>query len=192
LTNKTLSNNKDSSNLNQPNNIPHWKRDLIFEDNILRLDVNLKKYLLAPIYILIGFTIYNTLKGFGGNRYESTLPLAAKLDFPIWLILLLALILFILINLIAKIYLAKSITNKRLIIKTKETIIDAPKYKIKFKHSKCEKYNIKVSKIYGKFFPKQYRIGTLSIKYNGDKYFYVFPIRGLDIEETIKALKHDH
>lgn len=155
-------------------------------DKILNQKLRLSKILLIPILALIGFTIYSFLRGFGNNRYESTNPASNELGFPFWLILILALILFVLINIILKIYLSKDYNqNNQIHIKLNETIIDTPLYRFTFKHKKTKYYELKISRFWGIFFPTFYRVGKLRINYKGDKYMFLFPVRNIPDEQEI-------
>lgn len=157
------------------------------KDVILNLKVRLRKILLIPILGLIGFVIYSFLRGFGHNRYESTNPASMELGFPIWLVLILALFLFVLINIILKIYLSNNYnSNNQIHIKRNETIINTPTYRLIFKNKKSKYYKLTISRFWGLFFPTFYRVGKLKINYNGDKYLFLFPIRNMIDERKIK------
>ncbi len=160
------------------------------KDVILEPKIRLRKVLIIPILAFIGFIIYSFLRGFGHNKYESTNPAAIELGFPIWLVLILALILFVIINIILKIYFSNDYNqNNNIHIKNNETIIDTPLYRLIFKNKKSQIYNLKISRFWGMFFPTFYRVGKLKIKYNGDKYLFLFPIRNMVDEQKIKERK---
>lgn len=159
------------------------------KDVILNLRTRIQKVFIIPILTFIGFVIYTLLRGFGRNRYESINPASMELGFPIWFVMILALILFVLLNIIIKIYLTNDYNQGRKIhIKGHETIIDTPTYRLTFKNRKTKYFKLTVSRFWGMFFPNFYRVGRLKISYNGDRYMFLFPIRNMFVEQEINKM----
>ena len=159
------------------------------KDVILNQKNKLLKILMIPILALIGFIIYSFLRGFGHNKYVTTNPAVIELGFPFWLVSILALVLFVIINIILKIYLTNDYSQfNQIHIKNSVTIIDTPSYRLTFKIKKSQSYRLKISRFWGVLFPTFYRVGKLKIIYNGDKYSFLFPIRNMIDEKEIMEI----
>jgi len=153
---------------------------------LLRPQTPLLKVFFIPFLAFIGFGLYVFLRGFGSNRYESTNPVSMQWGTPLWLVLILALLLFVIINLIIKIYSASDIEEGAEIrIENNKLIIERHLYQMVFDRDKLQKINISISWFWGLFFQKFYRIGKLKIKYQNDTYTFLFPVRDMDLEKTI-------
>lgn len=157
------------------------------KDILLRPKIVMLKLLLVPFLIFVGFVIYAFLRGFGRNRYETINPAVIELGLPLWIILILALMLFVIINLIIKIYNTHSTEESAGIrLNNSMLVIDRPQYKMTFKLNKSQKFKISISRFWGFMYISFYRIGKLRIKYQGDSYTFLFPVRDMDLEQKIK------
>ncbi len=160
-------------------------------DVLLRPNVRLLKVFIAPLLAFVGFVIFTFMRGFGSNKYEAVNPAIIELGAPLWIILLLALVLFWVIAFIIKIFLTRDIhPSGSVILKNNQLIVDHLHYKMTFKLKQAEYFSISISKFWGLLFPGYYRIGKVSLTYQGDSYRFLFPVRDMIVEQHIctKAL----
>jgi len=165
-------------------------RKMEIKDFTLKPKAKLMKYLILPFLAYVGFIIYTFLKGFGSSNFKSTKPMAIELGLPLWEILIIALALFVIANLFFKILFNKEEDkNSEILITKKDIIIHNSDYKMSFNRKKAKHISISISKFWGILFKKYYRVGRLKIKYQGDSYIFLFPVRDMEIESIIHAQK---
>jgi hypothetical protein len=158
-------------------------------DSILRHRIKLVKVLLIPVLCIIGYSVFVFLRGFGNNKYQSVIPPALKMECPLWLVLLFGLIFFVVISAVFWLFAAKDTeAEEKLIFSGNQLIIDRKYYKMTFKKSQLERLNISVSRFWGVFFSKFYRIGKIKFKYKGDSFYFLFPVRDMILEEKINNI----
>jgi hypothetical protein len=158
-------------------------------DSILKHRIKLAQVMFIPFLSIVGLLIYVMLRGFGNRRTQLIAPLALKMEFPLWLVLLLGLILFIIVSIVFRLFTAKDTESEgKLLFSGNQLIIDRKYYKMTFKKSKFEKFNISISRPWGLFFTKFYRIGKIRFKYMGDSFYFLFPVRDMILEEKINNI----
>jgi hypothetical protein len=159
------------------------------QDFILKQQTRLIKIIGIPILSFFAFIIYAFFRGMNGRKYEAAFPTILKLGLPLWSIFIISLIFFIFCVCIIRLFLNRDIDEStKIYIDSRGFVVDTPDYKMTFKRSKSEIYKISISRFWGLLYPKFYRIGKIKIKYEGDRYCFLFPLRNMEIEDTIKNL----
>jgi hypothetical protein len=153
---------------------------------LLNRKVQLLKTFLVPFLAIVGLVIYISLRG-SGSRHRVLEPASLRFEFPLWLILLLAFLLFMIITLVFKIMTTQSIDETSEIrIDDREIIVERPRYKMTFKKARATRFRVSISRWWGLFFRTYYRIGMAKLKYKGDSYTFLFPIQDTDVEQVIR------
>lgn len=164
--------------------------NLKIKDVLLKPSNALLKVLGIPFLGFIGITLFIFLKGFSEHRYISKTPPVIELGFSISSILLLMLCFFTIIYLILKLF---SNTNydefSEIQLLNKTLRIETANYIMTIKISNADLLKISISSFWGIFLKKYYKIGKVKIKYKGDSYSFLFPIRDMELEQQIKDLQ---
>lgn len=156
------------------------------DEHILRPYQKILKFMGIPVLCFVGVVIYVFLRGFSTNKYLAELPAVINLGFPLWLVLLSMLVLFIIIALIIRFYKYDGIDYcTRLKLSGNEIIIETDDYIITFKISKAKRIKFSELHLFHLLY-NLYMVGRLTINYEGDKYRYYFPVKSPAIERQIR------
>lgn len=140
-----------------------------------------------PFCGFFGFVIFVFMSGLTGHKYYSQKPALLELGMPIWMILILILLFFTSIYLIIHFYRLQDVDPTSRISFQEDIIeVDTNDYLITFKIDKAKSIQFSESIVF-QFFYKYYIVGRLKVVYEGDRYFFYFPVKNPLIENQIKS-----
>lgn len=145
----------------------------------------LLKYIGIPVLAFIGFVIYVFLRGFSGNKYQAVQPTVINLGFPLWLVIVCMLTLFIIVVFIIRFYQYNGVDDEtRIKISSQDIVIETPDYLIPLRINKARKIRFTDAHLFGLFY-RYYMVGRLTINYEGDRYTFYFPVKTPEEERQI-------
>ena len=142
----------------------------------LRPFQKLLQYIGIPVMAFAGFVIFVFLRGFSGHKYQAVQPTVINLGFPLWLVVICMLLLFVIVVFIIRFYQFSGVDEEtRIKISSQDIVIETPDYLIPFRINKARKIRFSDAHLFGLFY-RYYMVGRLSINYEGDRYTFYFPV----------------